>query len=279
MTQDAINLFRLHYRQWPPYLSFSDEQITQVLIQYQKTWDRHYPEQPHLRAAVLGNNSITYRAGLYYDEERGHIAWLVMDPSADTGEVVFTLLAESSSYGITQPAFGIIRDPFGLGWSGLSKQQLAPVIHHLQHQHDYCIDQAWMVMEYRFLQAAAVNGLLEEMSDWEIEYSDDTAAGEWNILLSSATEPAGECSAWSIPEYLESMPPDKWMTIEWIGLEPAFRGRRLGLHLLLQQLNRQQQRGVEHIVLWTETKNHHARNFFRQHGFREVGEVVGLQVR
>lgn len=272
------NFIPAHYSQWPPYVSLSETQIQQCLHHYPEAWGRHYPEETHLQTIILGNRSVLYRAIMYYADSVGHVVSLAIAPSASAAEVVSDLLKEAANYGVNYPTFGTTRDPFGLGWSGLSSTTLAPVLDHLQSRYHYRIDQQWIVLERKSLQPAILPPDLRPAPEARFEHRDNTPAGEWDIELWCAGELVGECSAWAVPDYFDVISNERWVSIEWIGVENNFQRQGYGGQLLLRQLTQQLQLGMDHIILWTEKDNLPARQFFRKFGFREIGEVASLTV-
>lgn len=274
MEKSTAHLFA-RYAQWPPYLCLSEQQIQTILDRYQAAWKVHYPGEPYLKEAPLGTATGNYRAALYYDDNGGHIPWLSYSSTAKINELVSAILEEAAKLGVKQPAFGAIRDPFGLGWSGLPVAQHDSLINHLIQHHAYRVDEEWIICEFGDLQTTDL-GKLDKPVRSQFHFEKMKQEREYDLQVRAGSELIGECNAWSVPDYFDEMPVDYWMTIEWIGLEDGFLGRGLGHQLLMQQLHDQKSRGVDHLVLWTERENHRARRFFRTHGFQELGSVVSL---
>jgi putative acetyltransferase len=57
-------------------------------------------------------------------------------------------------------------------------------------------------------------------------------------------------------------------------LDPAVRGRGLGDALVQTILGWCREHAVERLVLWSDTRFHHAHRLYLRHGFRQTGERV-----
>lgn len=273
----SLEVLNQIYQQLPPYRQFNREDIQGILENYQAAWKLHYPEENNFTWEVIALEENEDTAGLYHDGQLGFIGWALPGEAQKVEDFIQLLLDRASKLGLEKLTFGSLRDPFGLGWSGLPKT-LLPLIHCLQDRFEYTISESWILCALKNLQQINFTELFVDLPDLRFEYKAHTEIGEWDLIAWQNEQLIGECNAWAVPTYFNAFPEAAaWMTIEWIGIEDSFLARGIGSQLLCRQLAWQKSRGIDHLILWTETNNAPARRFFAKYGFQEIEEVFSLE--
>jgi len=166
------------------------------------------------------------------------------------------------------------RYAFGVGWLGI------PImLPHLIDGFDrwgFEPYERWVIMAgdadaaARAAPTQAVNLRLE----WQV--NDD--ALEWELKAFDGQTLVGECDAWGIPpQFAECRGYGEWITLEWSGVEKAYRRQGIGRYLIREQMRRQAERGVKHAMLWVEPDNKAARKMCESVGFEYQVECWRLE--
>ena len=276
LSENFIRGIQSIYRHLPPYLELDGEQITGVLNSYGDFWRRRYPDDQKLEWEMIERTADGFWALYFSDGRTAYITALEIVPTPKIKDGLDWLFENIHAHGIRQIIFGGIRDPFGLGWSGLAPA-LQPVIDVLIRDFKYQIEEQWAVYVFSDLQSIDRHRS-EQFGEFSLHFQENPEQGEWDVSATLDTAEAGSCQAWAIPDYLLTMASGKkWGTIEWIGVEPPFQRKGLGRALLTQQLIWQQRLGIDRVGLWTETDNLRAGALVESSGYKKIGIVKNLK--
>lgn len=277
MSSEQIAEFHSLYIDLPPYLKLGWEQIRHILTAYPAAWQHRYPEMKvRLDGHRLERKSGGFWAIYYRDRETAYL--IALSPTGGSQAVhklewIFETLYRR---GLRRVIFGGIRDPFGLGWSGLSPS-LRPIVDCLVEHFGYQISETWILLERQHLAGNLDNIAVQKNDHLHFHYRDHPGLGEWTVEAFWAQNPIGECQAWSIPDYFQDLIPDLgWSTLEWMEVAENFRRQNIGSELLRRQMQHQSNKGYRHLIAWTEAENQIARSFIEKNNFRELGEVMTL---
>lgn len=258
------------YKAFPPYLEFSKEQIFDLINHYSRFPSPHYPDLEPLEWRILQRKKDGCWALCFSDGTKYFITVMGIPEGEDLRNALAWLLSNIPLDGAGEIVFGSIRDPFGLGWCGLPAT-VKPQIDLLSSDFNFRILERWTVYALKNLQDLELPDHRDFPEDYQFIYREDTQLGEWEILVYHASEQVGECQAWSIPPYFDTLlEKGKWRTVEWVGVESPYRKKGLGSHLLLKQLAWQKNKGIDHLVVWTEIENVAARAMLVKLGFQAV---------
>lgn len=270
------DLHRL-YGQLPPYLQLSAPAVKTILRAYDQAWALHYPEdQTKLEWNILERTLDGFWAIYFRQEEQCFITAMQPINGTTIRENVDWLLEQIYAIGGKTIIFGGVRDPFGLGWSGLSSC-FTPLANVLAQHFNYQIEEQRIVYELRGLQTWDLPQVPALPSDCRFEFREDLHSGEWEVLMLHKQEQIGESEAWNVASYFEALlAGEHWRTIEWIGIKALFRRQGLGKTLLLRQLAWQKEKGIDKLVLWIEEENKAAQALVRRLGFDLVDTFINL---
>jgi ribosomal protein S18 acetylase RimI-like enzyme len=282
---DATRLVNAQIAMIPPYWQLSEAQVWDIL-QKPSLWEIHYQdEEPPAwtwnneiicvveNGRVLATGRIDYR---YDDGQLGmaSMRWLVSDPQYPAAlDMLLDILIAKRGKGDAQILING-RSDFGIGWSGI------PITdNHLNIAlwvKGFTPFQKWQVMtkDIASLGTIPLKPLLFDPLRLEVENIKSRL--EWNLELYDGEMLIGECQSWGIPPEFAACPDyDRWMQIEWLGVEEAYRHRGLGKLLLAEQLHAHAWRGKMYCLLYTETDNTSAVKLYKGMGFTTQSEVWG----
>lgn len=262
----------------PPGWALTEAQVSQIIAQPDGLWSVHYPDQQAVfdleAQCVLDQGRVVAAAqwGTPQQQETQGIDdscvlfWVAAAPGAVEGTRLLLENLVAQSRAAESPRITTSRFSFGLGWLGIPAPWTA-VIQALQKA-GFEVCQRWVLLSgaIQIPETAKPASAGSMDSSWRV----DMKASEWDLLLHQDGELIGECSAWGIPLHFAGCAGfSNWITVEYLGVEPAYQRQGIGRWLLAEQLRRQAQRGITHASLVTGTENQLV---------LRLGETFGLQV-
>lgn len=263
----------------PPGWSLSEAQVDQVVSQVSSLWDVHFPEQNALfeleTLCVLERGNLlaaaqwgypTHQSGAQRIGSSSVLFWIAAEPGSIEGLSLLLETLETHSRLARCPRITTTRFSFGVGWLGIP----APwphVIEALQAA-GFVASNHWVILTGK----ANIPEVKEpeSLGSMSISWQVDEHAAEWDLRLHSGDDLAGECQAWGIPRHFSTCEGySNWVTVEWLGVEPGFQRKGIGSWLIAEQIRRQAQRSLTHVIIWTETDNQ---------PLLCLGESLGFQV-
>ncbi len=256
----------------------TEHQVSQTIQSAPELWGMHFPEQraeftletlcmlvdDHLVAAAQWGTPVFGETPPALNNA-SVLFWLVGEPG-HPGELkllVDEILKRARATGVERILTG--RFCFGVGWLGVSAEW-PHVIRALQ-QAGFVRGSQWILLTSAVDPPMINQPVLP--SSFTATWNENNSTIEWDLGLHSGDALVGECSAWGIPPHFSACPGySSWCTVEWLGVEPDYRRRGIGRWLLAEQFRKQAQRGIQHIILWTETGNQ---------AVRRLGESLGFQ--
>jgi len=286
LAPEVTRLTNRHMRVVPPGWELSEQQVADTVAAVDSLWRHHYPdgqrgEQETFCLAASGRLAaaaqLTYLAADPADGDsspEAHLEWAVAD--ADLDDAAGALFDEIIA-GSRARRCRIIRASgrwaFGVGWIGIPV--VWPHLIDAALQRGFQAKWDWVIMTGD-IDALAVPAPATAPGDlaWQV----DEQALEWNLEIRQADGKVAECDVWGIPPHLVGCAgSEEWTTVEWIGVEEAFRRRGVGRFLMQEQARLHARRGIRHLVLWTETDNAPMRMFAESLGFSYGPRCLRLQ--
>ncbi len=252
----------------PPGWELAPAQVRRILQHAERLWAAHFPDQEpalerlqtlclvedgRLQAAAQWGKHGPQAQGIA-DIDTGLLFWAAAAPGrlAAAQRLLEGLLERATAAGCRRLV--TLRCSFGLGWPGLPAVW-EPISAALE-QTGFTVANRWTLLSGPAPLAAQPPPPKLNGSALVLARQADPAAGEWNLRLQVDGAPAGECSAWGVPEHYQACPGAAgWCTVEWLGVEPAFQRLGLGGWLLAEQARDCANRGISRLVMWTETSN------------------------
>ena len=292
---DLTRLVNSHISSVPPGWLLSDAQVARILGNA-SAWSAHYPEDKRtflspivcaldsgrLVAAAKWNwpnpEDPEWRWGEDYlhigwpSEQRdvASLAWILAVPdSVDAAQLLLRFAIEQCEALGCHRATVSERFEFGVGWFGIPANW-THVIAALQRT-DFAAKDRWVTMVGSTTpsQEIAVSSGEGVTFRWRVGES----GLEWLLEACVAEAVIGECEAWGIPTHFEGCSGfERWITIEWIGVEEASHRRGVGCALLQEQMRFHHNRGVRELIAWTEPDNVPAVGLGESLGFRYGAE-------
>jgi GNAT superfamily N-acetyltransferase len=277
LLPDLTRLVNAQLAAVPPGWSLTETQAAQTLAQASDLWGVHFPEQKAVfeleTLCVLDRGRLTAAAQWGFPivpETRGIdnasvLFWIAAEPtSAESLPLLLeTLAAHSRAAG--SPRITTTRFSFGVGWLGIPALW-THVTEGLQAA-GFAVTRRWVILACpaSLPEVPAPESIRSMNISWQV----DENASEWDFRLHADGELVGECSAWGIPQHFSgSEGYANWITVEWLGVEPAYQRKGIGRWLVAEQLRRQAGRGISKAILWTETNNQ---------ALAGLGESLGFQ--
>ena len=263
-------LINTHIIQVPPAWKLTETQVEKILDNAGALWRAHYPDSQateslvhHIVCAFVDDELRAAAQWFSYDnDEQAHLAWLVGQDTDSTKAVLDKILDDARQTGCRNIQSS--RFAFGVGWFSFPVVW-KPVIAALEAA-DFTNDQQWVIMVRHANRLPNANR--PDIPDLHLSWETNSIAREWNLIAEVDGVKAGECEAWDIPEFInECLDANYWVTIEWLGVEEDFRRKGLGRFLLNKQLQYQARRGIEQVIVWTETENKAAQKLNESLGF------------
>jgi GNAT superfamily N-acetyltransferase len=272
MLPQLTELVNRHICQIPPNWSLTELQVAYTLSHAGGLWSAHYSDdgatQKVETVCVIEDNRLAAAAqwGLPANERELQIYWIVADP--EQTRALRLLLA-----GITRQAkmrgysdIVLYRYAFGVGWYGMP-QMWTHLIFGLEESGFEAVEKWVMMTTETNLPSRRIPPDPEQQI--RLDWRANDGALEWKVEAFDGMTRIGTCEAWGIPPHLAgSQDADKWVTIEWVGVEKLYRRKGMGQVLLNEQLRHQTWRGVKNAILWTETSNAAARKLNEAMGFQ-----------
>ncbi len=292
---ELTRLVNLHLGSMPPGWQLTQRQVAGI-VGNTGLWNGHYPETAHGMDAeivtVFEGDRLAAAAQLDFPrvndlpsgdgdvgehpgEIKGNVSWMFAAP--DQPEAAARLVERLVEQAERLHLSGVevtARCSFGMGWMGVPQtwEHLAAGL----QQAGFFYAGSWASMLSHLELADVPQPAMQKL---RLERSVNEPAGEWVLAAYVEEQRVGECEAWDIPAHLSACAgAQRWVTLEWLGVSPAYRGRGLGRWLLNEQLRWQKQRGRQHAICWTETHNHIAQRVNLQAGF-VYGPACGLFTR
>lgn len=267
-----VNTLASLYCSFPPYLNWEDTIIQQALSAYPSSWAERYPEMATLQWRIIENNRNGFWAICYYEGNTGYVVALAR-LERGLGAALEWLFEELHSLGVERVIFGGIRDPFGLGWSGLPPGYEA-VADALTKYFGYQLQESWIVYALDDSAVVDTNLLVSNPTHPRVTLVKHSSPDEQEIRAFDHQQQIGECQVWAIPAYFPPYLDGRhWRIIEWIGVDAPYRQQGLGILMLQQQLAWQKAQGFNRLCLWTESPNKAAQRLVEKLGFTRIGVV------
>ena len=118
----------------------------------------------------------------------------------------------------------------------------------------FVVSRRWVILTSAvdIPEVSTPKSLISMHTSWQV----DINASEWELRLHTDGALVGECQAWGIPQHFSDCEGyTDWVTVEWLGVEPAYQRKGIGSWLIAKQFRKQAQRGVTRVIIWTETDN------------------------
>ena len=264
---DLVRLVNAQMKLVPPGWAVGQEVVAAMLES--DPWRAHYPEDiPAARPKIVvaeGGGRLAAAVGWYRSdpaeeahdgEHRGqcYLPLLLADPVSGAG--LGPLLAEVARRARDEGcgfAHVLLRNPLGLGWFGMPEAWPGAIA--ALTGEGFEKSEPWVIMTGSI--GAALRAGRELPAGVELRWREQAVPVEWDVEALAGGKWIGECNGWDLPDHLRAVPGAKmWTTIEYVGVEDETWLRRgIGRALLLEQLRRQRERGVENVMLWTEPDN------------------------
>lgn len=267
---DLTTLINSHIIHLMPGWVLLEDQVASVLTA-PYWWNLHYHQsteqnekQKILCAFVDGHLSAA--AQVYFPQDGcAYVGWIVSDPQLS---LALTNLLEKIINHACQlqcQAVSFSRYGFGVGWMDIPT--IWPHLVEGIQKAGFVLEREWVLMsgDIPALIAAASPVFLDCQVKWHV----DPTKFEWEVAACLDEIRVGECQFWGIPSVFRGCPGyDEWITLEWISIEEPYRRKGIGRWLITEQLKYQAQRGVRHVLLWTETDNFPLKCLAEEFGFR-----------
>jgi ribosomal protein S18 acetylase RimI-like enzyme len=285
---DVTRLVNAQIASVPPHWQLSEAQVWDIL-QKDSLWEVHYQdEEPppwtwgNEIICVVENNRVFTAARIdhvYDDEQLTTVStrWIVSDPQyPDALNMLLDYLIAKRGEG---KASIIIngRSDFGIDWSGIPTT--ADHLNNALWTKGFTPFQKWLVMTRNISSLPTINVQLSVHNPDDplrLEWDKNDSRLEWNLNLYDGENLIGECQSWGIPPGFAACPDyDRWMQIEWLGVDEAYRRRGFGHRLLSTQLHANAWRGKHYCLLYTDTDNTATINLNKRLGFSTESEVWG----
>ncbi len=239
---DVTRLVNAQIASVPPHWQLSEAQVWDIL-QKDSLWEVHYQdEEPppwtwkNEICCVVEDQQVLAAARFdhVYDHEQlttVSTRWLVSDSKyPDALNMLLDYLIAKRGEGKASILING-RSDFGIGWSGIPTTDT----HLMTKLADKGFEpfQKWLVMTANIAYMPTQLYVLTLLDPLRLEWAIKESRLEWNVNLYDGETLIGECQSWGIPPEFASCPDyDRWMQIEWLGVEEAYRRRGLGGRLL-----------------------------------------------
>jgi len=259
-------LINTQIAQIPPCQVLSTEQVAAALAT-PHWWAIHYPEEAtpdHSEIfGILDGDQLEAAAQVFFTKMgQAVLRWIVARPEACGAltELLGEIAKQARCHASREVCLS--RYGFGLGWIGIPR-----IWTHLISG----LEQAGFQPAERWVLMSGTTHLppmrrKDEPPGMRLEWTENPSAAEWRLEAYAHGELAGDCDAWGIPPYFGAGQPN-WITIEWIGVEAAYRGQGVGRWLFHEMLSRQARRDMQNALLWTGVDNWPMRRLAESLGF------------
>jgi len=287
LLSDLTRLVNIQLLTMPPGWTLTEAQVAQTIVLAPNLWGVHYPEQDsafeletlcvldqgHLVAAAQWGNPIQ-QGNRSHGHSSSVLFWIVAEPdNVESLHLLLETIVERSRAAGSQ-RITTTRFSFGVGWLGIPVSW-HHVIEALQAV-GFVVDNRWMILTstVNIPEVSTPQPLASIHTTWQ----EDVNTSEWELRLHKDGMLVGECSAWGIPQHFSDCEEySNWVTVEWLGVEPEYQRKGIGSWLIAEQFRRQAQRGVTHLIMWTETNNQALRGLGRSLGFQSGPECWDFQ--
>jgi ribosomal protein S18 acetylase RimI-like enzyme len=269
----------------PPGWQLSETQVWDIL-QKESLWEIHYEdEEPpawtwkNEIVCVVENDRVlaAARFDYRYDEAVLGLAsarWLVGDlQHPDALRHLLDYLTAKRTIKETKIHVNG-RSDFGLGWGGIPTTE-GHVMQALAKK-GFIPFQRWRIMTADISFFAADRIILLPIRMQSHQWAINESRLEWHLNLYDGENLIGECQSWGIPpEFVDCPDYDRWMQLEWLGVEEPYRRRGLARRMMREQFRYHTTRGIKHCFLYTEVDNAATQALNASLGFTTQAEVWG----
>jgi GNAT superfamily N-acetyltransferase len=254
---------------FPPYWQFTPAQAEKILFTPAPLTANHYedflPSDFEIETLCLAEGQELLTAAQLFIPRKprlpgpaaispfGLIHWIAASEDAppECSAILLDTLAEKArAAGCQKLVFA--RNGMGAGWPGVGEawSSITTALHERlfrQTARSIILSGSTEVAEF---------GSIDRLGAFGVARMPDEACGEWRIRAFAKDFPAGECEAWAIPERFAALPGSRrWVTVEWLSIDPRYRQRGLGRWIFAELLRWQHEMYRDYAVFWAADDN------------------------
>jgi ribosomal protein S18 acetylase RimI-like enzyme len=250
-----------------PRLAYTPEAAAS-LIESESPWEAYFPDEAPWRSGWVcayepGTNRLLGAAGGVFQQPHLTLDWLYARAEAGAAQATLRRLdAWANEQGCTHIQTG--RNRFGAGWLGLTDGQFPAAA---------LADAGWQATRSWVIHTGELEAVPADapcpLPDAQVTRTDDPPGlcMTWQVVHAGAS--VAECAAWMLPPHWRHAAGGRgWISVEWLGVEPPFQRRGLGMWLLRLVQGELVRQGWRQVVAWTEDDNTAARGLLARAGFR-----------
>jgi GNAT superfamily N-acetyltransferase len=276
----------------PPYWQFTPDQAADILFTPTLLTAQHYedflPTDFEIETLCLVSDETLIAAAQIFIPNKprlpgpaaispyGQITWLVARDEADPACVALLLDAladRAREAGCVKLAFA--RSGLGAGWTGICEDwgQMVAAL----RRRGFRQTARWIILSGST--EVPETGSIDRLGPFGVARMPDQACGEWRIRAFAKDFPAGECEAWAIPERFAALPASaRWVTIEWLSVDPRYRQRGLGRWIFSELLHWQNELFHDFALFWVTDDNLAMLTLARSLGFQDGPACLELEL-
>ncbi len=277
-----LKVVNAHVAALPPQEGVIDRTALETIVNRPEALWAHHTREHSIDAALvrmvaISDDEVVGLAVAWHEigGEHAHLPLLVFEPSAPGAAkaLLGRIFDELRDRGCTSVATDE-RNPLGIGWFGVPDSW--PHVLETMHQEGFSVADGWVILTGR-TDSIPVEPPRPANEMITCVFVNNENMGEWRLEFFHDDKLVGECETWAVPPHLASCPGfHDWITVEWVGVEEAFRRRGLAFWLLVKQMHYHLRAGRTRVALWTGPGNRPARALYYRLGFSDGPETFVL---
>lgn len=263
--QPIYDLIQAHLKDIPPYLVPSNDEIATILQNPLHLVDLHLESVEFRQAIFVGvENEVPVAAAQLLFPVQDRTAWLPWIVGKSSAGDELQLFVEQLKNAAAHEGYDVIetvKQPFGVGWEGIG--DVWPHLLHTITAGGFTAIEKWQSFWAEGISEVALPGDISYKS----RYSDKER--EYDLYLYDGKNQIGEIAIWLPGTRSVSLVEAGIADIEYIEIEEAFRGKRLGQAILSIAQTELRKYGIHRFMLWTEPDNDAMQKLAIRSGFQQ----------